>query len=59
MNASAYIILKDRDGKTLTVPHGIAALCRSRLLNGSTYIGTFWAFSWDEAKMFFNAYCGY
>lgn len=59
-SASAYIMLKDRDGKTLTVPPGIAALCRSRIVNRSTkYIGTFWAYSWEEAKEYFNVYCGF
>lgn len=56
----AYIILKDRGGKTLTVPACIDALSRGKVFYSDIkYVGTFWADGWEEAKYLFDVYFGF
>jgi hypothetical protein len=58
---NAYIILKDKWSKTLTIPQAIINTAnRNAILNsGTKYVGTFWAPTWEDAKKFFDKYCGY
>lgn len=54
---SAFIILQDKFGKTLTVPACITALSRGRVFyKDIKYVGTFWASTWREAKLVFDGY---
>ena len=57
---TAYIILRDKFGKTLTIPQAITALSRGKVFYSDIkYVGTFWASSWDKAKKLFDTYYGY
>lgn len=57
---NSYVILKDKFGKTLTVPACIDALSRGKVFYSDIkYVGTFLASGWEEAKLIFDEYFGF